>query len=140
MRASTRTRVVLCALGVTLAALALAFTFGSRSAASDGGMIDLAERNHIGAAAVRAAFANAGLPLRHSYEFALGVVLSDTPPARHGRGTPVLVTVAGPAARVDFGPVATRYDARFENVLVTYDGADASVIERLDAAVAALDR
>jgi hypothetical protein len=107
---------------------------------SDRGPIDLAAQEQVSPAALRTAFAAQGIHLPHAYAFVHGTVLSDLPPAEHGRGSPVLVTVGGRTGRVDYGPVLTRYDGRFENVLVTYDGPDAALVERLGVAVAALVR
>jgi hypothetical protein len=132
-------------LGVTLAAAALLTALFTVARPQSGGkfsgeMINLAEQDYVSPTAARAAFKAEGVSLRYSYAFANGVVLSDLPPARQGRGTPVLVTVGGRTGRVSYGPKITPYDQRFENVLVTYSGADEVVTDRLDAAVAALKR
>jgi hypothetical protein len=50
----------------------------------------------------------------------------------------VIVAVGARTGRLSFGPELTSYDERFENVLVTYDGTDEAVVNRLDAAVEAL--
>jgi hypothetical protein len=49
------------------------------------------------------------------------------------------VVVGGRTGRVGFGAQATSFDERFENVLVTYDGTDEAVVERLEAAVDELE-
>lgn len=101
----------------------------------EGKTINLAEQDTISPAAVRTAFAAEGVQLRYSYEWEGGVVLSNVPPAEQGRREAVLVTVGGRTGMVDYGPQVTPYDERFENVLVTYDGTDPAMLNRVEAAV-----
>jgi hypothetical protein len=41
---------------------------------------------------------------------------------------------------VEYGPHIAKYDERFENILVTYDGTDAATLNRVEAAVDELKR
>lgn len=138
----SRSRVTLVIALATVALVAAVFTVARPhyDGKFDDKMIDLAEQDYVSPASVRAAFAAEGVSLRYSYDFANGTVLSDVPKARQGRGTPILVTVGGGVGMVSYGPELTAYDERFENVLVTYGGADDAVVDRLDAAVSELER
>jgi hypothetical protein len=101
----------------------------------EGKTINLAEQDTISPAAVRAAFAAEGVQLRYSYDWEGGVVLSNLPPIEQGGRQAVQVTVGGRTGMVDYGPQVTPYDERFENVLVTYDGTDSTMLNRVEAAV-----
>jgi hypothetical protein len=125
--------IVLAALAVVAAVFTLARPqFHGKY---EGKTINLAEQDTISPAAVRAAFAAEGVQLRYSYDWEGGVVLSDVPPDQQGGPEAVQVTVGGRTGRVDYGPQVTPYDERFENVLVTYDGTDPAILDRVEAAV-----
>jgi hypothetical protein len=125
--------IVLAALAVVAAVFTLARPqFHGKY---EGKTINLAEQDTISPAAVRVAFAAEGVQLRYSYDWEGGVVLSNFPPAEQGGREAVLVTVGGRTGMVDYGPQVTPYDERFENVLVTYDGTDPAILDRVEAAV-----
>jgi hypothetical protein len=135
----------LVSLAVALAAVAAVVVFAHPQLASDltiepgTEMVDLAEKDFISPAAVRAAFAAEGLPL--PYTTAIGspplVTLSNS-----ARGTAtagkLFVLVGARTGRVGFGAKFTEYDERFENVMVTYGGGDEAMLTQIRAAVETL--
>ncbi len=106
--------------------------------ANESEMIELAERAFVAPTAVRSAFAAEGVRLPYRSRFARLTMFSSVPPARQGQLGKVIVVVGPRTGRISFGPEVASYDERFENVLVTYDGTDDAVVDRLDAAVEAL--
>jgi hypothetical protein len=125
--------IVLAALAVVAAVFTLARP--QFQGKYEGKTINLAEQDTISPAAVRAAFAAEGVQLRYSYDWEGGVMLSNLPPDEQGGREAVQVTVGGRTGMVDYGPQVTPYDERFENVLVTYDGTDRAILDRVEAAV-----
>jgi hypothetical protein len=130
--------IVLAALAAVMAIFTLVRPEFQRK--SEVRMINLAEQETISPTGVRTAFAAEGLRLRYGYDWEFGVVLSNVPSAEQGRRTGVQVIVGGRTGNVDFGPKLSSYDARFENLLVTYDGTDAPTLDRIKAAVRTLAR
>jgi hypothetical protein len=142
MELVTRYAVSLVVLLVAFATVGGAYVLARPEyrAADASEMIELAEQEYISPGAVGAAFAAEGVRLPHRSAFVNMTILNSAPPAAQGRPGKVVVVVGGRTGRVGFGPKVTPYDERFENVLVTYDGTDEAVVDRIDAAVAALER
>lgn len=99
-------------------------------------MVDFSEVRHYSAATVRAAFASHGISLREASRFGGFVTFSTE--TRPLRADALQVVVGPPSGAGSFGPELEPYDERFGNVLVTYGGSDAALVERVDAAVDAL--
>ena len=100
-------------------------------------MVDLAEKDYISPAAVRAAFAAESLPLRYMTRSGLLLVLHSDPPPQTAEK--LSVVVGARKGRVGFGARYNAYDDRFENVMVTYGGSDDALLARIKAAVATLN-
>jgi hypothetical protein len=136
-----RYRVSVAVVLAGVAGVVAVFVFARPQLASEPGteMVNLAEKDYISPAAVRAAFAAEGLPL--PYTNTVGspplLILSNSP-----RGTAtaekLFVLVGARTGRVGFGAKFTEYDERFENVMVTYGVGDEAVLAQIKAAVAAL--
>jgi hypothetical protein len=142
MRLLTRHPLAGALVLATLAAAAAFFTFAlpQYQGKYEEHMINLAEQETVSPTAVRAAFAAEGIRLRYSYDWPFGVALSDVRPSEQGRRKHIQVTVGGRTGRVDYGPELAPYDTRFENVLVTYNGSDEAMLDRVEAAVSTLRR
>jgi hypothetical protein len=140
MNPLTRHAVSIAVVLAALAGIAAVFTLARPEfhGKYEGKTIDLAQQDTITPAAVRTAFAAEGVRLRYSHDWEYGVVLSNVPPAEQGQKGKVQVTVGGRTGTVDYGPRIAPYDERFENILVAYDGTDASTLERVKAAVITL--
>src|SRR5688572_28373920 len=124
MRLFTRHPVSIAIVLAAIAGVAAIFTFARPEYLGkfEENTINLAEQDTVSPTAVRAAFAAEGIPLRFSYDWAYGVVLSNVPQAEQGTRRNIQVNIGGRTGKVDYGPELTPYDARFENILVTYDG------------------
>ena len=98
--------------------------------------IDFSEVTYYSPASVRRAFAAEGIRLREASRVGGMLILSDTP----GQLTAdALNVVVGPrTGSGSYGPELESYDERFGNVLVTYGGEDAQLVEQVEAAVDAL--
>jgi hypothetical protein len=140
MELVTRYAVSLVVLLVALVTVGGAFVLARPGERVEDGteMIELGERTYIAPGAVSSTFAAEGVPLPYRSDFGRVTILSSVPPARQGQPGKVIAVVGPRTGRLSFGPVVTTFDERFENVLVTYDGTDEAVVDRLDAAVAAL--
>jgi hypothetical protein len=140
MRLVTRHPVSLALVLAAVAAFAAVFTFARPQLESEPGteMVNLAEKDYISPAAVRAAFAAEDLPLRYtSNSPRLLVLYSDPPPQTADK---LSVLVGARTGFVGFGAKYNAYDERFENVMITYGGSDEAMLARIKAAVATLKK
>lgn len=138
MRLLARYPVSLAIVLAAVAAFAAVFTFARPELESEPGteMVNLSEKDYINPAAVRAAFAAEGLPLRYtSNSRPLLVLYRDPPPQTAERLT---VGVGARTGLVGFGAKYNAYDERFENVMVTYGGSNEAMLARIKSAVATL--
>lgn len=138
VRLLTRYPVSLVIVLAAVGAVAAVFTFARPQMESEPGteMVNLAEKDYISPAAVRAAFAAEGLPLRYTTGSPpLFVLHSDPPPQTADK---LSVLVGARTGLVGFGGKHNAYDERFENVMVTYGGSDEALLARIKAAVATL--
>jgi hypothetical protein len=97
-------------------------------------MIDFSQQHYYSPKLVRQAFAQQGIHLHTSMAFEF-TVLSTT---RRLQADDLQVIVGPRTGKGSFGPKLEPYDKRFGNVLVTYGGRNAALIERVKAAVSAL--
>jgi hypothetical protein len=99
-------------------------------------MIDFSEVTYYSPASVRQAFTTEGIRLREVSRVGGMLILSDTP--GHLTADALNVVVGPRTGSGSYGPELGTYDERFGNVLVTYGGKNAVLLERVDAAVDAL--
>jgi hypothetical protein len=143
MRLLTRYPFPLTAVLAAVAGVAAVVLFAHPQLASDltsepgTEMVNLAEKDYISPAAVRAAFAAEGLPLAYTTGSPPLLTLSNSPSAT-ATAEKLFVHVGARTGRVGFGAKFSDYDERFENVMVTYDAGDEAVLAQIKAAVSAL--
>jgi hypothetical protein len=129
--------VALCAILATVGVFAFARPeyhprYGSKT-------IDMSRQHIYRVADVRRVFAARGVRLRYSTQ--LGPKRSGiTTLAAHfpWRQNDLTVSVAGPRAKVSWGVTFDRYDKRFGNVDVRYNGTDLRLLASVKAAVSDL--
>ncbi|MGH3070948.1 MAG: hypothetical protein ACRDNB_01600 [Gaiellaceae bacterium] len=138
MRLLTRHPVSLAIVLAAAGAIAAVFTFARPQLESEPGteMVNLAEKDYISPDAVRAAFADADLPLRYTTRFGSLLILHSDPPPQTAEK--LSVVLGARTGRVSFGAKYNAYDERFENVVVTYGGSDEALLARIESAVATL--
>lgn len=145
MRLLTRYPFLLTAVLAAVAGVAAVVLFANPQLASDLAsepgteMVNLAEKDYISPATVRAAFAAEGLPLPYTTSVGSPPLLTlSSSPSATATAEKLFVLVGARTGRVGFGAKFSEYDERFENVVVTYDAGDEAVLARIKAAVSAL--
>lgn len=137
----TRYPVSLAVVLAATAAVATVFVFARPQLESEAGtaMVDLAEKDYISPATVRAAFAAKGLPLPYTNEIGSppSMILTDSPPGQ-ATAEKLSVFVGARTGQVGLGAKFEEYDERFENIMVTYGAGDEATLAQIKAAVAAL--
>jgi hypothetical protein len=99
-------------------------------------MIDFSKQRYYSPATMRRAFAAEGIRLREASRSRGMLILSNTP--RQLTADALNVVIGPRTGTGSYGPELEPYDERFGNVLVTYGGDDAQLLERVSAAVDAL--
>jgi hypothetical protein len=131
------------AIGVVFAALAaaaalFAFARPEYRPPYDSKTIDMSRERIYSVAEVRHAFAAQGIELPFFSEIGRGATSITTLSTKRVPEKDLSVMIAGRQARVSGGPKLDRYDERFGNVAVSYDGDDPYLLGAIETAASNL--